>query len=246
MRGVAIAISLLAAGQTLRADALTDLRSMLNQFTATAPARGVFEVDSTTTDSDDAQASQGKASVGFEIDDAGLRLIYPKAMLVQASQEARAEASDPERQTPVRSGVGRVRALQLADLLNASSMLTTELLGAQLIETKAAAYRGRPSRLVVLKLAPKLSKAESKHIKKIESTLSLWLGDDGVPIGAERALSIKASFMLLSFDHTQTEKWDYARSGDRLIAVRYEEDEKSGGMGQHSASHVIETVRLQP
>jgi hypothetical protein len=236
----------LVLGAAIAADALTDLRATLNQFTATAAARGVFEVESTSTDTDDPQASQGKANVGFEIDDAGLRVIYPKATLVQASQEARAEASDPERQTPVRSGVGRVRALQLADLLNASSMLMTELISAQLIETKTVMYRGRPSRLVSFKLSPKMSKAESKHIKKIDSTLLVWLADDGVPIGAERALTIKASFMLLSFDHTQTEKWEYARSGDRLIAVRYEEDEKSGGMGQHNATHVIETVRLQP
>jgi hypothetical protein len=242
---IAISILLLAA-QASRADALTDLRATLSQFAATAAARGVFEVESTSTDSDDPQASQGKASVGFEIDDAGLRVLYPKATLIQASQEARAEASDPDRQSPVRSGVGRVHALQLADLLNASSMLMTELISAQLIETKTATYRGKPSRLVALKLSPKMSKGESKHIKKIDSTLSVWLAEDGVPIGAERVLSIKASFMLLSFDHAQTEKWDYARSGDRLIAVRYEEDEKSGGMGQHSASHVIEAVRLQP
>ena len=65
-------------------------------------------------------------------------------------------------------------------------------------------------------------------------------------MAAERTISVKASFMLMSFEHNQTEKWEYARSGDRLIAVRYEENEKSGGMGQHSASHVIETVRLQP
>jgi len=240
---VILSLVLVAA---LAGDVLTDLRGTLNQFAATAPARGVFEVESTSNDSDDPHAFQGKASVGFEIDDAGLRVIYPKATLLQASQEGRAEASDPDRQTPVRSGVGRVHALQLADLLNASSMLTTELLSAQLIEAKTAAYRGKAARLVALKLSPKLSKGESKHVKRIDSTLSVWLGDDGAPMAAERTISVKASFMLMSFEHNQTEKWEYARSGDRLIAVRYEENEKSGGMGQHSASHVIETVRLQP
>ena len=227
-------------------DALSDLRTTLGQLAATAPVRGTFEVESTSSDSDDPQAFQGKASVGFEIDDAGLRVLYPKAMLLQASQEARAEASDPDRQTPVRSGVGRVRALQLADLLNASSMLMTELLNAQLIDNKPAPYRGKPARLVALKLSPKLSKGEGKHIKKIDSALSIWLGDDGIPIAAERTISVKASFMLISFEHQQTEKWEYARSADRLVAVHYEQNEKSDGFGQHSASHVIEAVRLQP
>ena len=134
------------------ADALTDLRATLAQLGATTPVHGAFEVTSTNKSSDEDQAFQGKASVGFEIDDAGLRVIYPKATLLQAGQEARAEASDPDRQTPVRSGVGRVHALQLADLLNASSMLMTELLSAQLIESKTATYRGKAARLVALKL----------------------------------------------------------------------------------------------
>ena len=203
-------------------------------------------MESTTSDSENPQAFQGKASVGFEIDDAGLRVLYPNATLLQASQEARAEASDPDRQTPVRSGMSRVQALQLADLLNASSMLANELLNAQLIDAKTVAYRGKPAHVVALKLTPKMSKAESKHVKKVDSTLAVWLGDDGVPLAAECTFSVRASFMLISFEENRTEKWEYARSGDRLVAVRYEENENGGAFGQHSTSHVIEAVRLHP
>ena len=227
-------------------DALSDLRATLTQLAATSPAHGTFEVESTSSNSEEQQAFQGKAAVGFAIDDAGLRVLYPKATLTQANQEARAEASDPERQTPVRSGVDRIHALHLGDLLNASSMLTIQLLNAQLIEAKPAAYRGKPARLVVLKVTPRLSKSESKHVKKIDSTLSVWLGDDGLPLAAERKLYLKASFMLLSFEQNRTEKWDYARSGDRLVAVRYEENEKSDGFGQHNVTHAVEVVRLEP
>lgn len=230
----------------LHADALIDLRTTLAQMAATTAVHGTFEIESTSKDSDDAQAFPGKAAVGFEIDERGLRIIYPNAMLAQAIQEARAEAVDPERQTPVRSGVGRVQALKLVDLLNASSKLTTELLSAQLIDVKPSTWRAKPARIISMRLSPKLSKNESKHIKKYDSTLSVWVGDDGVPLAAESKVYVKASLMLISFEQNQTEKWEYARAGDRLVTVRDEQDQKSDGFGQHNATHVVEVVRLEP
>ena len=241
-----IASLVILAPFSLRADALTGLRTTLAQLAATTPAHGTFEVTSTSTSSDEGQAFQGKASIGFDISDAGLRILYPKVTLVQANQEARAEAVDPDRQTPARSGMGRVRALQLAELLDAAAMLNVELLNAELIEEKPTTYQGKPAHLVVLKLSPKLSKGASKRVKKVEATLSIWLADDGVPIAAERALSLKASFMLISFENDQKENWTYTRAGDRLVATRHQENQKSDGFGQHNASQVVEVVRLEP
>src|ERR1700730_5423440 len=74
-----------------RADALMDLRTTLSQLAATAPAPGSFEVTSSSTSSDEEKSFQGKVEVGFDIGDAGLRILYPKAVLIQANQEARAE-----------------------------------------------------------------------------------------------------------------------------------------------------------
>ncbi len=241
-----IAAFLLLAPLSVSADALVDLRATLTRLTATTPAHGAFEVTSTSANSDEGQAFQGKASVGFEISDAGLRILYPRAALLQADQEARAEAVDPDRQTPARSGMGRIRALELAELLDAATMLNVELLNAQLVESKVTMYRGKATRLEVLKLSPKVSKGSSKHIKKFDAALSVWLGDDGVPIAGERVLSVKASFMLMSFQQDQKENWDYTRTGDRLVATRHEQTEKSDGIGQHGSSHIVEVVRLEP
>ena len=230
----------------LRADALTDLRATLGQMTATTGVHGSFEVTSTENNSEEEKPSEGKVTVGFEADGSGLRVVYPKAMLSQAAQEARAEATDPEHQTPVRSGATRVRALHLADLLDAATSLNTALINAQLTEAKAATLQGKPVRLLVLKMNPKLSKASSKHVKKIEGTMSVWIGNDGVPLAAEQTVYVKASFMLMSFEQNQKESWTFTRTGDRLVATRYEETQKGDGMGQHSTSRVEQTVRLEP
>lgn len=96
-----------------------------------------------------------------------------------------------------------------------------------------------------LKLNPKMSKATSKHVKSIDAKMSMWLGDDGVPVGAERTVTVKASFMLMSFTSDQKESWTLGRMGDRLIATRHESTQKSDGMGQHDLSQVTETVLAQ-
>lgn len=237
------AITLLPA--LLRADALSDLRATLAQLPATAAVHGTFEVTSTVTNSDDPQITGGKASVGFEADSNGLRIVYSKSLLTQASQEARVEEADPDKPTPVRSGAERVHPLQLADLLDAAAALNTQLLNAQVTDVKALTFQGVAAHLLVLKLNPKLSKGQAKHMKKVEASMSLWLGPDGVPLAGERTFLGKASFMLLSFEFNQTANWTYTRSGDRLVMTRYEEKQKTDGLGEHESSRVEQTVRLE-
>jgi hypothetical protein len=227
------------------ADGLTDLRATLGRLPATTPVHGILDVTSTSRSNEDEKADDGKASVGFEIGESGLHIIYPRAMLAQATQEARAEARDPEKSTPVRSGTSHVRPLHVAELLDGAAALSILLESAQFVQTKPTNLGGRPARLHLFKLSPKMSKSESKHVKKIESALSVWVSDDGTPLAAEETMSIKASFLLISFEAEQKHNWTYGRNADRLVATRYEFNEKSDGLGQHSTSRTVETVRLE-
>jgi hypothetical protein len=227
------------------ADGLTDLRATLGRLPATTPVHGTFDVTSTERSSEDDKADDGRATVGFEIGDSGLHIIYPRNMLAQATQEARAEARDPEKPTPIRSGAGHVRPLHVAELLDGAAALSILLESAQFVQIRPANLGGRPARLLSFKLVPKMSKSESKHVKKIESALSVWVGEDGTPLAAEESTSIKASFLLISFEADQKHNWTYARNGDRLVVTRYESNDKSDGLGQHSTSRTVETVRLE-
>jgi hypothetical protein len=103
------------------ADGLTDLRATLGRLAATTPVHGTLDVTSTSRSNEDEKADDGKASVGFEIGDGGLHIIYPHAMLTQATQESRAEARDPERSTPIRSGASHIRPLHVAELLDGAA-----------------------------------------------------------------------------------------------------------------------------
>jgi hypothetical protein len=227
------------------ADGLADLRVTLSRLVATTPVHGTLDVTSTARSSEEEKADDGKASVGFEVGETGLHIIYPHAMLTQAAQEARVTARDPERPTPVRSGAGHVRPIHVAELLDGAAALSVLLESAQLVQIKPATFGGRPARLLSFKLAPKMSKSESKHVKKLDAALSVWVGDDGTPLAAEESTSVKASFLLISFEADQKESWTYARNGDRLVVVRYEANDKSDGLGQHSTTHTLELVRLE-
>jgi hypothetical protein len=227
------------------ADGLTDLRATLGRLAATTPAHGTLEVTSTSRSNDEDKPNEGKASVGFEIGEGGLHIVYPRAMLAQATQEARAEARDPERATPVRTGASQLRPLHVSDLLDGAAPLATLLESAQLLQMRPATFAGRPARLLLFKIVPKMSKAESKHVKKVDSALSVWIGDDGTPLGAEQSTSVKAGFLLITFDIDQKESWTYSRSGDRLTATRHEETNKSDGLGQHDTTRTLEVLRME-
>jgi hypothetical protein len=227
------------------ADGLTDLRATLGRLPATTPLHGTLDVTSSSKSDEQDKADDGKASVGFEIGDGGLHIIYPKAMLIQATQEARAEARDPDRPTPVRNGASHVRPLHVAELLDGAAALSTILESAQFIQAKPANLGGRPARLLTFRILPKLSKTDSKHVKKVEVSLSVWVGDDGTPMAAEQSMTAKASFLLISVEAGQKQNWTYAHNGDRLVVTRYESNDKSDGLGQHETSRTIEVVRVE-
>jgi hypothetical protein len=138
-----------------------------------------------------------------------------------------------------------VRPLHVAELLDGAAALSTLLESAQFIQAKPASLGGRPARLLSFKIIPKLSKADSKHVKKVDVSLSVWISDDGTPLAAEQTTSAKASFLLISFEADQKQSWTYARNGDRLVVTRYEANDKSDGAAQHTTSRTLEVVRVE-
>lgn len=240
-----LSIALIMVPAIAPADALTDLRAALVQLKATTPVHGSLDIASTTKSTEEEKPEVGKATIAFESADAGLRILYPRPVLIQADQEARSEASDADRATPTRNALRRVQPLHVADLLDGATAMNVTLQNAHVVDAKPATWRGRPSRLVVLKITPKVSKSSAKHVKKLESTLSVWLGDDGIPVAAEQTILAKASFLLLSFANDQKQSWTYVRTGNRLVVIHYEQTQKTDGLGQHQSSQTTQVLRLE-
>jgi hypothetical protein len=239
-----VILTLALATRAFSADPMTDIRTALARLGAASTVRGTLEVTSVESTEDEAPQN-GKAVVGFEAGGDGLRILYPHSALSQADQEARDESADPERPTPTRNGVRRLRPLHVAELVNAGSALNVMLESCTFAGARPTIYQAKPARLLTFKFTPKMSKSQAKHVKKFDGTVSLWIGDDGVPLAAERISNIKASFLLMSFENNRKESWTYARVADRLIATRYQENVKTDGMGQHNSSQLIEVLRIE-
>ncbi|HSP35155.1 MAG TPA: hypothetical protein VLU46_12630 [Thermoanaerobaculia bacterium] len=136
-----------------------------------------------------------------------------------------------------------IRPRDVFDLVDAAGALTAALESARLLSVKPTVWNGKPAHLLAVALDAKMSKDMAKHVKKLDVSMSIWTGDDGLPLAAEQSTNVKASFMLMSFTSEQKEKWTFARSGDRLIATRHERSSKSDGMGQHGVTRTTEVLR---
>lgn len=234
---------LILAASSARADSLTDLRAALGRLAATTPVRGSLEVTSSSNSSESGTPRDGKVTVAFEMAEGGLHLIYPRAVMLQTSVESKFR--DPDRPTPVTNALREIRPREVFDLIDAGGALIAALESGQLVAVKAAAWNGRPAHLLLIRLEPKMSKDMAKHVKKLDVTMSVWTGEDGLPLAAEQSTNVKASFMLMSFSSDQKENWTFARSGDRLVAIRHENSNKSDGMGQHGVTRTTEVLRLE-
>jgi hypothetical protein len=235
---------LLAAG-TARADALGDLRAALGRLGARDAVQATVTIDTSSRDGDDGRPEVGKATFEVEHGPRGLRLTYAPELIARAQQEARLNELDPEKPTPARTGMRRIDAADLMEALDAGSAMARRLETATLIREQRVTLGGRSVRQLTLKLQPRLSKSEAKRIKNYELTLIVPIDDDGVPLRAEMRQKVKAKFLLMTFEQNGNQTWVFARTGDRLVAVRHEDRSSGSGMGQKFENHEVMTLALK-
>jgi hypothetical protein len=237
----------LAAAATTLTGPVAELDATLARFGAKEPVAAHFTVrhESTNGDGKDALRRGGEVSGEVSEGSAGLTVSWPRALVDQAREEDRQTATDPDARTPAHDGVGQVRTFELAARLDAAAALRQALVGASLVEDRPDVLDGAPARLLVLKLAPALSARDRKYVKEVESTGKVWLGADGVPLAAEvhSRLSGRA-FLVISFSTQQDESWRFEVAGDRLVAVRHEEHDRSEGAGEKGDRRTTTTLTV--
>jgi hypothetical protein len=236
----------LALGAGPPGDPLADLQAALARLTARTPVAARFTVRYENVSGEGKEALRVKGEVGGDVADgpAGLELRWGAALLQQARDEERRHAADAEVTTPIRDGLVQVQAIELASRLDAAATLRDQLAGATLVEEREDQLDGAPVRLLVLKIAPALSARDRRYLKKLEAVGKLWLGADGVPLAAEADVHGKGRiFLIITFETVIRQSWRFARVGDRLVAVRHEEErhwEGAGDRGERRSSTVLE------
>jgi hypothetical protein len=232
------------AAASARADGLGDLRAALARFPAQSTIRAAVTIEKHQEDDEHKTPEHGKVTVDVESGAEGLRVTYANELVARAQAEARAEEADPEKTTPIATTLRSIDAPQLVGVLDGAGELARTLMNATLQKDQRIAVAGRPARQLTFALKPNLSKADAKHVKSAEMTLVVTTDAENVPTSAELRGSIKAKFLLISFEQKFHRTWAYARAGDRLVAVQHREEQSGSGMGQNFSGWTATSVAL--
>lgn len=73
----------------------------------------------------------------------------------------------------------------LNKLLNQGDALSTLLEGVHFKAESREDYLGRPVRVLLFSCAPQIHPQHQGRVTQAESTLKIWIGDDGMPLGTE-------------------------------------------------------------
>jgi hypothetical protein len=227
-------------------DPLAQLVGALARLPATSPVRARVEHRVTFTQGDEEKAPPvGSASATASAGPEGLRISWSPALLARAESEERARLLDPDAFTPTRDAVGDLRTLAIARALDAVPEMLRWLHDAQVLEDKVEPFEGAPTRVLLLQVKPPVAARDRKYVKDIEATARVWLAPDGVPLATERRVLLKGRiFLIITFEIEQKESLRFGRSGDRLVVVRHESDNRSSGAGERRDRHAVTEVSV--
>ncbi len=243
LRRIALA---LAVAVPLAADPLGDVRAALGKLTAAQPIRATYELQQSVSNAGklDNDAYSGKAVVELEGEGGNFRVVLPRPLMDQITREQETRTQDVNKKTPTVSALSQIDPVETANAIDFAPTLLRMLHGAKVVSDAPGTFQGRPVRAMVLRLADRVEKEDAGKVKISENRLTLWLGADHVPVGAEHLLNAKFSFLIFKGESKQKKSWYFAQVADRLVRVRHESTESGSGMGQKSQETVVATVKV--
>jgi len=232
-----------------RADVVADMRAAVAQLRATKPIHVSIDVQQSRKNEGRFANQQftGNASLDVIEDDAGLHISFPRALLEKADRESREHTADPHKQTPTRAAVNDTQATDIADAVNFAPPFLRLLDTATRISEARGVRDGRPVRIIVLKITPKLPPEATSifSVKFTEDKMTVWLGDDNIPVAAERIQRGTAGFMFIKGSMMNRSSWTFAHVFDRLVVLRDDSAYAGSGFGQKGEGRSVHVVTVR-
>jgi hypothetical protein len=228
-----------------RADTLANVESTLSRFRGKEPMRASYSAEAQTAT--DGRFGNNRASSALTVEVTrsaeGVSVMIPAALLDRAAEEGRAHSGSFKNET--RNGINRISPLSVAEGLNYAQAFSGILLMGTLKEEHRETRNGQSVRRLTLEVHQPMSKKEGVEIgevKTVEDRLTLWIGDDDVPLAAHRARKLRAGFLFLHGDSEESDDWTFARHGDSLVLARQERATSFSGMGQKGSGKTVQTI----
>jgi hypothetical protein len=239
-------LPLLLAPTLLFADGLTDVRATLQKLQSDQPLRARVEIKTRHSGGESSKQKQSDtvSSVIVESGGEGLKLSWSPDQIKASRKAAWAETTNPD--TP-KSDIAELKALEAGhalNLLDAADPLRRGLERAALLEDKSDKYKGKPARLLVIKIDLALDEEARKALKSSEAIEKLWLDSDGIPIAMDRNIEAKFSKFLIGFKIHEHETREFQRAAGRLVTTSSTKESSGSGFGHSEESHTTIALTL--
>jgi hypothetical protein len=243
-----LALSLLVAAYTApaaEASGLDDLRKALEGLRGTMPVKVSLTAQVTTVSKDDddkVRNASGMATLTADDGPQGLRLAYPREIIVKAVAEGAGRQTDSTAPIPTRSALNELDYADVHSMVHAAETLLLRLEGAKLKAEKVEAWNGRPARLLSLELT--VAKNQ-QFVDKQTATLDVWIDASGRPLATRAQNASKGSaFIVVSFETKSREDRVYVVVGDRLLVTRRDSSGSGSGAGQRGETKATVTLQV--
>jgi hypothetical protein len=232
----------------LFADGLTDVRAALQKLQSDQPLRARVEIKTRRSggESNKPKQSEGVSSVIVESGPDGLKMSWSPDQIKQSRKAVWAETANPD---APKSDIATLKALeagQALNLLDTADSLRRGLERAVLVEDKTDTRKGKPVRLLVIRIDLGLDEEGRKALKSSEATEKLWLDGDGIPVAMDRTIDAKFSKFLIGYKIHEHETREFQRAGGRLVATSVTKESSGSGLGHSEESNTAITVTLLP
>jgi hypothetical protein len=226
------------------ADTLFDVKATVNRLSAKTPIRATYVLQRNVKTAGRFANDNSVRTVTVEVthDATGITIAIPQQLLDKASQESHTLADNP-----AQSAIDSISPTSVIEAIDFRDRFISMLEGSTVTEEKRVVFRGRPARELVLKLNPVMRKSKNSveiGSSKTDQTLNLWVGDDNLPIAAERKEKTTAGFMMIKATHEGRTSYTFAHTADRFFLARVETNGSGSGLGQNIQESSVQTVAL--
>lgn len=232
------------AGLPAFADTLSDVRAAVSRMTAKQPVRATFATQQHVKSEGKFANDNVARSVSAEVahDATGISITVPQALLDRVT---RARGNGEE---AAQNLIGAIRTIEVADALDFRDTFLVLTRDATVAREDRFPFNGHPTRRLTLKLKPHPARDAGKitiGTVKTEDEMRLWVGDDNIPIAADRAQSSSAGVLFMKGTYIGKMSYTFVRSGDRLMIARLETADTGSGMGQNVEKTTVQTLTIR-
>jgi hypothetical protein len=231
------------------ADTIADLKAAVSTLHATTPIRASADIQRSRKSAGRFvnRTSAGQLTIDVILDETGLKIALAPELLARAAREWHEHGADPNKATPTRDALDETQLTDVAEALDYRDRLLDMIAVGHRVVERRVLRNGRSVRMVRLELTPKLPTEATSiwHVKFIEDRLDLWIGDDNLPVAAERIRHGSAGFLFLRGDMNRTDSWTFARVGDHLVAIRNESSFDASGFGERGEGRNVQTLTIR-